>query len=168
MPQNQPSWEQHYAHQTAENDAAWGPILPERRRRWCQAQLDYPPSHRTPMLMIYTACTVRHGGYTTFPKWVAVAREFEAIGLTPDTYSLLRLCIEKVLGEGAEHALLHRDADHNTAPPSLNTADWVEWPQFLEAGLPPLRATERILNPNSAPQGQYMNAQGTVVITTDV
>lgn len=127
----------------------WGAIPPERRTRWCQAQLDFPPIWLGVFPMIATSDAVRRGEYTNISYWTDVAHQFEAIGFSPEDYYLLRLCISHQLRTKKHPKVIEVVGTNGRVSERLNPADWASWPGLVRAGWTPLHATGWILrNPN--------------------
>jgi hypothetical protein len=172
MPGNESNESEQRDRESAVGDvrAMWGDIPEERRVRWCQMQLDFPPIWLGTFPMIATSRAVQRGEYTSIAKWIGVAHAFEAAGFTPESYYLLRMCISSQLGEKPEHRLLYETLGHDGMKREyIKAADWVLWPELVSSGMTPLRAAGLILDGGNKkfPDGFLMNGQGHIVLSTD-
>ncbi|MHA6695301.1 hypothetical protein [Homoserinimonas sp. A520] len=151
--------------------AKWDPIPHERRVRWCQMQLDYPPVWFGTFPMIYTARAVQRDGYTNITEWVEVAHDFENAGFTPEQYYLLRMCISTSLSGGRDHRLLYSHRGNPGGPEGryIRASDWVLWPELVASGMTPLRAAGLILDggKKAFPDGMILDRSGRVILSTD-
>lgn len=151
--------------------AKWDPIPHERRVRWCQMQLDYPPVWFGTFPMIYTARAVQRDGYTNITEWVEVAHDFESAGFTPEQYYLLRMCISTNLRVGRDHRLLysHRGSGGGPECHYIKASDWVLWLELVASGMTPLRATRLNLDggEKAIPDGMILDRSGRVILSTD-
>ena len=122
-----------------------GGTTPQKlRRRWCSMQVSYPPVWLGTVFMAGAARALHNGTYSTISWWVGVAREFSAVGLTPELYQILRLCISHARGPQPRHPLIHW-SNVNAPRPFIRAAAWADWPALLDAGNTPQRATHIVL-----------------------
>ncbi len=154
--------------------AKWDPIPHERRVRWCQMQIDFPPVWFGTIPMIFSARAVQRDDYTNITEWVKVAHDFEDAGFTPEQYYLLRMCIRaclRVRGEEVDHHLLYSHRGSRGGPKCryIKASDWVLWPELVSSGMTPLRAAGLILDggKQAIPDRMIINREGQVIVSTD-
>lgn len=154
-----------------EAQAKWDPIPHERRVRWCQMQIDFPPVWFGTMPMIGTYRQVQRNGYSNITEWVDVAHDFENAGFTPEQFYLLRMCIDACLNGSKEHRLLYAIQGNPGGPECryIKASDWVLWPELVASGMTPKRAAQLILDggKNAIPDGMIISREGRVVLSTD-
>jgi len=150
--------------------AKWGDIPDERRVRWCQMQLDFPPIWLGTFPMIATSRAVQRREYSSITAWIEVAHDFEAAGFTPESYYLLRMCIRSSLRGRGEHRLVYVSSGNDDIKREyIKAGDWVLWPELVSSGMTPLRAARLILNGGEKqfPDGFLMDGQGHILLSTD-
>jgi len=151
--------------------ARWDPIPHERRVRWTQMQLDFPPVWFGTFPMIFSAQAVQRDDYTNITEWVNVAHDFENAGFTPEQYYLLRMCIRACLGGEDDHHLLYAMQGNRGGPKCryITASDWVLWPELVKSGMTPKRAAQLILDGGKSPfpDGMIISGSGEVLLSTD-
>ncbi len=174
MPQDEYFEAEARLRELAQVQAKWNPIPHERRVRWCQMQLDFPPVWFGAFPMIYTARAVQRDGYTNITEWVDVAHDFEDAGFAPEQYYLLRMCIRaclRVQGGEDDHRLLYSHRGNRGGPVCryIKGSDWVLWPALVDSGMTPLRAAGLLLDggKKEIPDGMILDRNGQVALSTD-
>lgn len=122
----------------------WGDVPLERRRRWTQMMLDFPPRFLGVIAMNHLAV----GGVSNVEEWAYTARSFEAAGFTPEQFHWLQVCLRQELGE-APHPLVRVTTRGAIREVTLSAFDWVPWLRAIEDGVRPLAATRQVLSRRS-------------------
>ena len=82
--------------------APWGDVPEEQRLDWCRALLDFPTFFPGPAWMGFAARTIREDRVSdAVPQWAWQADDFNRIGFTAADWYVLRLCVDRRLGEAA-------------------------------------------------------------------
>jgi hypothetical protein len=149
---------------------SWSGWERNRALAWCRVFFDFPPSFPGATLMNVGYQMCKQGRPPGFGSWALTASRGEHIGMTPDEYYLLQLCLGHIEVDQYpnNHPFRNKRPSGLGEPPQFDLSEWGIWADLVHNGETPLRATRLILDKGETlPRGMLIS-EGGVVSTEDM
>jgi len=145
----------------------WEPMSIELRSLWCKKMLAHPPCHLGNAVGSLITQTTNTRGWHTSSDYIQVAKEFDALGFTPDEFGVLNDAVKAdkrsrgvrsygTVGAGAtivspsvRNSMITLDGFEQTGYSiRLQASDWVDYLEKVRAGGSPQELVDEILAPH--------------------
>ncbi len=137
----------------------WEPMSIDLRSQWCKQMLFHPPIHLGNTVMSGITQATNISGWHTSRDWIELAKEFDAIGFTPDEFGELNRAVKadtrsRPIGDHetdgdtryVSNSLITLGEGNKYGPTiRLRASDWVEYLARVRAGGSPQTLVDEIL-----------------------
>jgi hypothetical protein len=148
-----------------EEYTTWDPMSIELRSRWCRVMLEHYPIIFSATVMGMVSVATHMNGWHQSGDWVQLAKEFDAVGFTPEEFEALNDAIKedpraypewesgtREVEKGSSYvsnALITLSAGQNERPTiRLWASDWVDYLARVRGGEKPKAVVDEMLAPH--------------------